>query len=105
VLDRFGVAGLTTPLPQAVFSYVGYFAPGSTTVVFTGSTRVTNSTGQTYPWLRIRRIADAAGSVSAPLVNPKTPLSWHQEALDPIAGPPFALVDVPDGEVLERFVH
>jgi hypothetical protein len=105
MLDRVQLAGVTTPLPETVLSYLGYFVPGSTTVVFTASSRVTNSSGQTYPWLQLRRIADADGATSAPLVSPKAALTWHQAAIDPTAGPPFTLVDVPDSEVLERFVH
>jgi hypothetical protein len=84
--------------------HFGYFVPGTTTIVFNSMSKiVTNPTGQQLVWPRIRRVADADGAVSAPLTGSNPPLTWHQEAL--AGGPPFTLIDVPDAELFERFVH
>ncbi len=103
------VPGYLSPLTIAglhQFLHYGYFVPGTTTIVYQhGSSSVTDGDGYTFPRFYVARKADADNAASAPIGGSVPPLTWHQEALADKFFPPFNLIDVPDAEFIDRFVH
>jgi hypothetical protein len=89
------------------FLHYGYFVPGTSKIVFNhGSSTVTDAAGYTFPRFYVALVTDATGASSRPILGSKPPLTWHQEALTEGAfEPPFDLIDVPDAESVNGFVH
>jgi hypothetical protein len=89
------------------FAHYGYFVPGTTDIVYVdGSSTVTNSDGLTFPTYDIRLIADADHAIPKSIHGTPLPVQWHQEPVfDPPVPLPFTVTDVPNVELIERFVH
>lgn len=86
------------------FVHYGYFVPGTTSIVYQhGSSSVTDGDGYTFPRFFVALKADAGTGTSKPILGTKPPLTWHQEAL--MDTYPAELIDVPNLEYVERFIH
>jgi len=89
-----------------LFSHYGYYVPGTTTVIYNdGSTTVTNAEGHPFPWFQIHLIADTPGAVPSALLGTSPPFGWHQQKVGAFSLPPYTFTDVPNAELVERFVR
>ena len=106
VIDSMTLGAVASQLGSNAYFHYGYYVPGTTTIAFSsGSNTVTNSAGDAFPWLQVRVISDVPGAVSGPILGVAPPLGWHQERVGTSPFPPFTFVDVPNAELVERFVH
>ncbi len=102
--------GTVSPLTRGGlhrFLHYGYFVPGTTSIVYQhGSSSVTDSDGYAFPRFYVALEADADNAASKPILGSVPPLAWHQEALtEGSYSPPFDLIDVPNAEFIDRFIH
>lgn len=94
--------------PQAATSlwHVGYYVPGTTTIVYVdGSATTTSSDGLTFPRFDIRLIADASNATARSIHGTPLPVSWHPLPAWDAPTPMGPTTPGPNVEFIERFVH
>ncbi len=102
VIDTF-TAGPGTV--SAGFAHYGYYAPGTTTIVFNKAVPVVNGDGFVQPWYQVHTVYDLPFATSSPLLGFAPPFGWHQEKVPSTVfpPPPPTFTDVPNAEVIERW--
>ena len=105
VIDSF-TSGAGTPASSTAGQF-GYYAPGTSTIVFNKAVPVVNSAGIVEPWFQVHTTYDLPFGQSTPLSGSPPPFGWHQEAVPQVGipTPPFTFIDVPNPEFVERWVR